>query len=696
MTEQLKDSSSLAVTRRRLLAACSAAGLGQTLFPGALLAVLSTDAEAQRRETPADPAADKRLSDQIDVVAEMTGIKITEDQKKMMLPGLRSQHEAVVAIRELKLPNSVAPAFVFDPVPPGMMLDTAKKPMKISAAPKVAFEKTQASAGDDLSVSNPLAFLTVRELAELVRTRKVSSMELTKMYLARLRKLDPKLHFVITYTEERALKQAAAADAEIAAGKYRGPLHGIPWGGKDLLAVKGYPTTWGAAGFEKQTFDEDAVVVQRLDAAGAVLIAKMSMGALAQGDVWFGARTRNPWNPTQGSSGSSAGSGSAAAAGCVGFAIGTETLGSISSPATRNGATGLRPTFGFVPRTGAMALSWTMDKIGPICRSVEDCAIVLSAIYGQDGKDLSVQPAAFNWDANFDWKKLRVGYLKSAFDDEPLAADATPQQKAMHDRRAYDAKYATAAIATLRKMGVDLIPVEMPKFPFQAITPVLQAEAAAAFDELTLTGRADLLTGQGPGDWPNHVPRGTLLFSRRLHSGHARADAGDRRDGEAFRDGGCDRDAVAGRAAYGDESHRASGGHRAQRRARRGCSGSPGGSGGRAAEHWRAEHACVADVPGPTLYRCPRCGVGARVPGGDRLSQTASEADLQLEGRTEVQPQIPPLRCGMTTKACRAGPRAHPMWRTVISRTRKFAGVLQAYTMAPATSAASIMCESRM
>ena len=323
------------------------------------------------------------------------------------------------------------------------------------------------------------------------------------MYLARLRKYDSTLHFVITYTEDRAMNQAAAADAEIAAGKYRGPLHGIPWGGKDLLAVKGYPTTWGAAGFEKQTFDEDAEVVKRLDAAGAVLIAKLSMGALAQGDVWFGERTRNPWNPKQGSSGSSAGSGSATAAGCVGFSIGTETLGSISSPSTRNGATGLRPSFGLVPRTGAMALSWSMDKIGAICRSVEDCAMVMNTIAGPDQKDLTVHNAAFNWDANFDWKKLRVGYIKSAFDEPTLPADATEQQKAGLARRIYDAKFDAAALVAIRKMGVNLIPVEMPKFPFQSLVPVLEAEAAAAFDELTLTGRADLLTAQGPSDWPN-------------------------------------------------------------------------------------------------------------------------------------------------------------------------------------------------
>jgi Asp-tRNA(Asn)/Glu-tRNA(Gln) amidotransferase A subunit family amidase len=362
--------------------------------------------------------------------------------------------------------------------------------------------------------------VTVRELAELVRTRRVSSTTLTKMYLARLKRYDPRLKCVITLTEERALKQAAAMDAEIAAGKYRGPLHGIPWGGKDLLAVKGYPTTWGAAGFEKQEFDYDAEVVKRLDAAGAVLIAKLAMGALAQGDLWFGGRCRNPWNTRQGSSGSSAGSASATAAGCVGFSIGTETLGSISSPSTRCGATGLRPSFGLVPRTGAMALSWTMDKIGPITRSVEDCALVLSAIYGQDGHDLSVQPAAMNWDANFDWRTLRVGYIEAAFAapampelKEPTGAGDAEMEayrrrvervKAQIARASYDLKYATAALDVLRdKMGVKLAPVAMPDLPFGSIVPVLEAEGAAAFDELTRSGRDKLLTGQAPFDWPN-------------------------------------------------------------------------------------------------------------------------------------------------------------------------------------------------
>jgi Asp-tRNA(Asn)/Glu-tRNA(Gln) amidotransferase A subunit family amidase len=340
------------------------------------------------------------------------------------------------------------------------------------------------------------------------------------MCLARIKRLDPQLHFVITLTEERALAQAKKADEEIAAGKYRGPLHGIPWGAKDLLAVKGYPTTWGAGGFEHQVIDEDATVVQRLDAAGAVLVGKFTLGALAMGDKWFGGRTRNPWNPHQGSSGSSAGPASAVSAGCVPFAIGSETLGSISSPSTRCGVTGLRPTFGLVPRTGAMALSWTMDKLGPITRSAEDCALVMAEIYGPDGKDASVPPVDFLWYPDIDWKKLRIGYLKSEFDSpKPLElAEAKPdetadekkkredrnaQMKVGRARRDYDRKYDLAALEKLKSMGVNLIPVELPKLPYGAMTALLTAEAAAAFDDLTTSGRDALLTEQSAEDWPN-------------------------------------------------------------------------------------------------------------------------------------------------------------------------------------------------
>src|SRR5258707_10750450 len=293
-----------------------------------------------------------------------------------------------------------------------MKIATARNPLRMSAPDlREAFGIFgRAGARPNFEA---LAFASVRELAELVRTKRVSSMDLTVMYLERLKRYDPTLRFVVTLTEERALAQAKKADEEITAGRYRGPLHGLPWGAKDLLATKGYKTTWGAGGFENQMIDEDATVVQRLDKAGAVLVAKLTLGALAQGDVWFGGITRNPWNTKEGSSGSSAGPASATAAGCVAFSIGSETLGSISSPSTRCGCTGLRPTFGLVPRTGAMALSWSMDKLGPIFRGVEDTAIVLSAIHGPDGHDRTVHNAAFNWDATLDWRKLRVGYLKT-------------------------------------------------------------------------------------------------------------------------------------------------------------------------------------------------------------------------------------------------------------------------------------------
>jgi Asp-tRNA(Asn)/Glu-tRNA(Gln) amidotransferase A subunit family amidase len=395
-------------------------------------------------------------------------------------------------------------------------LETARKPAKLGPAPSLA--------GVAVSNEDSIAFATVRQLGELLRTKKVTSVELTKLYLARLKRYDPTLHFVITLTEERALKQAASADAEIAVGKIRGALHGIPWGAKDLLAVKGYPTTWGAGGFEDQHFDDDAEVVKRLDAAGAVLIAKLTLGALAQGDLWGGkpgTRTRNPWNPKQGSSGSSAGSASAVAAGCVGFALGTETLGSISSPSTRCGTSGLRPSFGLVPRTGAMALSWSMDKIGAITRSVEDCALVLDAIYGPDGHDRSVQPAAFNPDFTLDIHKLRIGYIQSAFDVRTFTPPKPPgetltgkelegfnqrvaQRKAGFAQQLYDAQFNTHALDTLRGMGLKPTPCEMPKFPFGAIVPMLEAEGAAAFDDLTRSGRDGLLAGQQSFDWPNN------------------------------------------------------------------------------------------------------------------------------------------------------------------------------------------------
>jgi len=487
--------------RRRFLATCSGFGFGSTLFPGVLWAL----------------AADKSkiTVEMIDQAAAIADVPIPPEDRQMMLDSLNGRVKGFDEIYNLHIANSVPPALVFDPVLPSTKFETKKRPLRISAAPAVAARGVPKNLED-------VCFYSARDLGELLRRKQVSSAALTEMYLERLKRYDPLLHFVITSTDDRAQAKAKEADREIAAGKYRGPLHGLPWGAKDLLSVAGYRTTWGAGGFENQKFDEDATVVRRLDAAGAVLVAKLSLGALAMDDRWFGGKTRNPWNPAQGSSGSSAGSSSATAAGCVAFSIGSETLGSISSPSTRCGCTGLRPTFGLVPRTGAMALSWSMDKLGPICRTVEDTALVLDAIYGPDGGDRAVQPAVFNWDATLDWRKLRIGYLKANFEhpfeeppppEKPESEMSPEEKKKLEEAKArreqfrqhaeYDQRFNQAAIQKLQSMGVNLIPVELPKYPYDAMVPLLEAEAAAAFDELTRTGRDKLLTDQGPGDWPN-------------------------------------------------------------------------------------------------------------------------------------------------------------------------------------------------
>ncbi len=497
----------MSLDRRRFLNACSSLGFASTLLPGVLYTIAAEAEDA------------KITAALIDHAALIAGIPIEPDQKAAMLSILNTNRKGFDELRALNMPNSVPPAIIFDPMPPGQTPASPpagadpRKPLRVSPAPAIA--------GKDVPKDlNEIAFATARELGELVRRKKVSSLNLTEMYIARLKKYDPTLHFVVTITEERALAQAKEADKEVAAGKFRSRLHGVPWGGKDLLAVKGYPTTWGAGGFEHQMIDEDAAVVQRLDAAGAVLIAKLSLGSLAQGDRWFGGQTRNPWNPEQGSSGSSAGPGSATSAGCVGFSIGSETTGSISGPSTRCGVTGLRPTFGFVPRTGAMTLAWSLDKLGPLCRSVEDCALVMQAIWGPDGQDQACANAWFQWNAEYDWKKLRVGYLKDDFEmpwvqpTPPLVADATPEEKRAYERRKasepaqmasreYDRKFDLAALEVFKKMGVQLIPVAFPEFPYDAMRGIINAESAAAFDWLTLTGRDKPLTDASGSSWPN-------------------------------------------------------------------------------------------------------------------------------------------------------------------------------------------------
>jgi Asp-tRNA(Asn)/Glu-tRNA(Gln) amidotransferase A subunit family amidase len=460
--------------RRSFMGYFAGAGLTSTLLPGVLWAKLAAGADI--------------TVETIASAEEVAGLHFDPAERELMLDGLKQQEQRIEALHKISLPNSVSPAIVFDPVPPGK---------KIPPPMNRPMVRSRSGVGAVPADIEQLAFLPVTELSELVRRSRVTSLQLTQMYLARLKKYDPVLKCVITLTEDRALEKARAADAEIKRGKYRGALHGIPWGAKDLLAVRGYKTTWGAGPFKNQVIDADATVVQRLDAAGAVLVAKLTLGELAQGDIWFGATTKNPWKVDQGSSGSSAGPASATAAGLVGFAIGSETLGSISSPSTRCGTTGLRPTFGRVPRTGAMALSWTMDKLGPICRSAEDCALVLDAIYGPDGQDNSVISADFHWDATLSPKKLRIGYVKSAF-DTPLTDPADPK-RTLHGTKKFD----DAALDVFKRLGISLIPVDLPDLPYDAMRLILSAEAAAAFDELTRSDNDNLLVQQGKFDWPN-------------------------------------------------------------------------------------------------------------------------------------------------------------------------------------------------
>src|SRR5437762_8376218 len=470
--------------RRAFMGYFAGVGLSSTLFPGVLWAKLATGAEI--------------TVDTIASAEEVAGIHFDPAERELMLDGLKQQEQRIEALHKVSLANSVSPAIVFDPLPPGKQVKI--EPRRPMVRSKIARRPAATELGE-------LAFLPVTELSELVRRRRVTSVQLTQMYLARLRKYDPVLRCVISLTEDRAFKQAHAADAEIRRGHHRGPLHGIPWGAKDLLAVRGYKTTWGAGPFRDQVIDTDATVVQRLDEAGAVLVAKLTLGELAQGDIWFGATTKNPWKVDQGSSGSSAGPASATAAGLVGFSVGSETLASISSPSTRCGTTGLRPTFGRVPRTGAMALSWTMDKLGPICRSVEDCAIVLDAIYGPDGQDKSVIPATYHWNAALSPKKLRIGYVKTAFDTPQT--DPTDPKRTLHATKQFD----DAALEVFKRLGINLIPVDLPDLPYDAMRIILSAEAAASFDELTRSDRDKLLVQQGKFDWPNSFSTSRFILS---------------------------------------------------------------------------------------------------------------------------------------------------------------------------------------
>jgi Asp-tRNA(Asn)/Glu-tRNA(Gln) amidotransferase A subunit family amidase len=470
--------------RRRILQLLTAAGVGNAVFARAFAAL----AEEAPRVTAA----------MIERAEWIAGVELTPEERELMLEGVNELVAAYETNRLVEIDNGVAPALVFQPVTPRPHVEP------VEAVPTTAGTEPGRPESDV-----DLAFAPVSQLAALLRTRQVSAVELTRLYLERLERLDPRLRCVITLTPELALEQAERADREIAHGHYRGPLHGVPWGAKDLLAVPGYPTTWGAMPYKDQVRPDKATVVSRLEDAGAVLAAKLTLGALAWGDVWFGGTTKSPWNLEQGSSGSSAGSASAVAAGLVGFAIGTETWGSIVSPATRCGATGLRPTFGRVSRHGAMALSWSMDKIGPLARSVEDCALVFAAVAGADGLDDAAVDGPFRWPWGRDLRTIRVGYAAALFEEDRAAAVEGEEEKALaREWQELDLR----TLEVLRSLGIEPVPISLPeRYPVESLSFILTAEAACAFDELTRSGRDDLLVRQVARAWPNELRQGQTI-----------------------------------------------------------------------------------------------------------------------------------------------------------------------------------------
>jgi Asp-tRNA(Asn)/Glu-tRNA(Gln) amidotransferase A subunit family amidase len=441
---------SLDETRRRFMTHFASIGLGTTLAPGILWARMQ------------DAGGTKITLAMVTDAIKLSGLdNFTEAELKAMVESANQNLTRYDELRAIHIPNDVSPPFHFSPLVPEV--NRTKLPFRLSPAPAV---KRPAHLEE-------VAFWPVRHLAELLRSRQVTSVELAGMYLARLHRYNAKLNNVVTFLDDVAMAEAKRADAEIAAGRYKGPLHGIPWGAKDIISVKGYKTTWGSPAFKEQSFDYDASVVEMLREAGAVLIAKLTTGELASGDNWFGGQTKNPWNLAQGSSGSSAGPSSATAAGAVGFAIGTETSGSILSPAARCGLAGLRPTFGRISRYGVMALSWTQDRLGPICRYAEDCAIVMQAIARPDGRDMSVSDIPFNWNAQLDVKKLRVGIIQESFDE--LTTDAVKQ-------------HAARVLDTLKSIGVPtLAPIAVPEFTTNV--SAINVESVVFFDEHARAGR---------------------------------------------------------------------------------------------------------------------------------------------------------------------------------------------------------------
>lgn len=443
------------LTRKQFLGALVAAGLAPQT-------ALAAEPETEGTEPLQDATGPLSVAD-LAAAEKVLGFQLTEPRRRLALAGVRSNLRGYPGIRDLKIPNSVEPNLVFTP------MGRKPKPGRGASARPTPVVPLPAPATED-----DLAFLSARELAALVRSRRVSPVELTEMYLKRLQTHGEKLQCVVSLTPDLAREQAKRAEAEIAGGRYRGPLHGLPYGIKDLFAIKGTRTTWGAEAFKDQMIDVDSTVYQKLTDAGAVCLAKLSCGALAYDNVWFGGATKNPWNTKEGSSGSSAGSACATAAGLAAFTIGTETLGSIISPSNRCRVSGVRPTYGRVSRHGGMTLTWTMDKVGPICRTVEDCALVLSAIVGKDPGDMATVDYPFHWNPKTDVKKLKIGVLYG-------------EKEALSDRSVIDkADY----LKPLLEAGATLTPVKFSSPP-EGVWALLVAEAAAWFDELTRTEGID-------------------------------------------------------------------------------------------------------------------------------------------------------------------------------------------------------------
>ena len=470
----------VALNRRHFLACLSAMGFGSTLMPEALT-IAAQDADIVTIEV-------------LEAAQKIAGVSFSRAEQQAILTRLnapRGYMAGFAVLHTANLRDDVQPAIVFNPVPPGKELPSGPRRL-IRRAPDVSRPSTDEA----------LAFLPVTHLARLVETRQIKPSELTELYLSRLAKYDPILHCVVSLTPELARAHAREADTEIAGGTYRGPLHGIPFGLKDVFAVRGTRTTWGASPWKDRVIDTDATVYTKLRAAGAIMVAKLSTGALAVGAKWFGGLTRNPWNTNEDAAGSSAGPGAATAAGLVAFSIGSDTGGSITAPAERNGVAGLRPTFGRVSRYGGMTLAWTQDTVGPLCRSVEDCALVFDAIYGPDGKDNSLLDVPFGWDATADVRKLRVGYLRSAFADQPAE---TARQLATRRNN-------EEALKVIRGMGVQVVPFDLPDVEMAAIDFIRWAETAAAFDEPTRSGTLrDVENGPEQSGRPADIRAGRFI-----------------------------------------------------------------------------------------------------------------------------------------------------------------------------------------